>query len=63
MSAKSPSPIDNIHRAGWNKGPKPVRDGNQIATLAELMKVPPGKVRVLSKGEASSGGASSSTRT
>ena len=20
MSAKSPSPIDNIHRAAWNKG-------------------------------------------
>ena len=49
MSAKSPSPINNIHRAGWGKTARTKRDSHQIKTLGELMKVPPGKVRVWSR--------------
>ena len=49
MSAKSPSPIDGIHRAGWGKTARTKRDSHQIKTLGELLKVPPGKVRVWSR--------------
>ena len=49
MSAKSPSPIDGIHRAGWGKVTRTKRDSHQIKALGEMLKVPPGKVRVWSR--------------
>ena len=43
MSAKSPSPIDLIHRAGWGKTARTKRDAHQIKPLGELLKTPPGE--------------------